>query len=536
MWMGGAPVVAAMMIAAGPAMADATAQETPAADENLLTTYQNPTDVRIADPFIYQEDGVYYMVGTTDNATGPGFDIYTSRDMTQWTRAGKCYTPTRESWGTQNFWAPEILKHDGKYYLHYTAFSRREDMRNILVARADNPLGPYEDYAGPLFPGESVIDSHIYFDKESDEYYIYATPEKVTPSRIVGATIAPDFKALSSSATLCLDAGYGWEDLWIEGPIVHRHKDVYYMLYSGGAWWETEYSLGYATAPSPLGPWAKSSTNPVLAPTGQMHGPGHNGLAWSPDGNELFVYYHVHAGYWTTRRVAAMDRIVFQPQVDGPDLLAIPGGPSHTPQPRPGGAPPARRAVSDEFDGDALNADQWRVHANYPEMWTVRDGTLQVTPHPEDFWREKSDGQNVFLQNAPDGDFDIMTSVTMDARRAQEQAFITLWQDEDNYVMLGATMQEDLRFVVMREIGAKNDGAVQANSLGWPVCLKMSKRGNEVTFFASRDGIVWEEVVRPRDITGMTVRSVGLGAASPGSTRNLVAMFDWFRVERVGVE
>jgi beta-xylosidase len=498
------------------------------------TTYTNPLNVPIADPFILREGDTYYMYGTTDYG-GPGFQVFTSPDLVRWTRAAFCYRPGTDSWGRHSFWAPEVIKNNGRYFLHYTSYSAREQRRNICVAVSDSPVGPFKDYAGPLFRDRSIIDSHIYHDTDTGKFYIYASPENEPPSRILGAELSPDFKSLLTTPVLCLKSEYGWEDLWIEGPIIEKHDGTLYMIFSGGAYWEAEYALGYATAKSPLGPWTKSSTNPILKKTRDVHGAGHNGLARSPDGNELFVVYHRHISDSSIDRVAALDRLRFDKATSGPDTLTAPGAPSSTPQPLPSGAKPLAFAAPDDFSAPKLNMDQWEIFSNNAENWSLEAGQLVIRAAPDDFWRTHDDGENVFLQRIPPdaGDFAIETSVTMNATRINEQAFLTLWSNADNYVTFAAIKQDQPRFVTTVESKGKADSSVAPNSLGRTVCLRVEKRGGTLTVFASPDGKTWQPAGRPADVTGMQFNRAGIGAWSPGTDLRTPARFDYFKVEKL---
>lgn len=526
--------IACITITAFSAVAETTATEPAAAAAAPLTTYTNPLNVPIADPFVLREGDTYYMYGTTDYG-GAGFLVFTSPDLVRWTRAGVCYRPKSGSWGSHHFWAPEVIKRDSTYYLHYTARNSSENRRNILIAKSDSPLGPFEDYAGPLFPDQSVIDSHIYHDEAADQYYIYASPENEPPSKILGAEFSPDFTRLLTTPTVCLLSDFGWEDLWIEAPIIHKHKDTLYMIYSGGAFWEADYALGYATAKSPLGPWTKSATNPLLKKTADVEGPGHNGLATSPDGSELFVIYHCHAGPWTINRMAAIDRLTFDTATSGPDVLRAPNAPTSTPQPLPAGAAPLKTIRSDEFTSAGLDLDQWEIFSNESRDWEVRDGQLVIRAGDADLWRGQLGGRNVFLQRLPEnlGDFAIETSLTMNARRPNEQAFLTLWQDMDNYVTFAASIQagRQPQFVTTVERWGKANASVAPNNLGWPVCLRIEKRGTTLKVYASDDGQTWHPAVRDQDISDRTFTHAGLGAWSPGIDNQTPAYFDWFRIE-----
>jgi arabinan endo-1,5-alpha-L-arabinosidase len=78
------------------------------------------TQVSIHDPAMAREGDTFYLF-----SSGPGITFYTSRDMTNWSLGGRVF-PGEPSWAksvTSRFdgreWAPDISRHDGKYYLYY---------------------------------------------------------------------------------------------------------------------------------------------------------------------------------------------------------------------------------------------------------------------------------------------------------------------------------------------------------------------------------------------------------------------------------
>src|SRR5690348_571481 len=94
-----------------------------------VDTYANPLDVLIADPFIYREGDTYYLYGT---AADDGLYVWTSHDLVNWRRNGYALKRTQSSWARRNFWAPELFKYRGKYYLHFTAQNANHDRRIVL--------------------------------------------------------------------------------------------------------------------------------------------------------------------------------------------------------------------------------------------------------------------------------------------------------------------------------------------------------------------------------------------------------------------
>src|SRR5215218_7013562 len=93
------------------------------ADDARVTTYANPLDVILADPFVLRQGDTYYLYGTTDAKLG--FRVFTSSNLIDWRERGFAFHKKRSDFGNRNFWAPEVFEHKGKFYLHYTASSRQ---------------------------------------------------------------------------------------------------------------------------------------------------------------------------------------------------------------------------------------------------------------------------------------------------------------------------------------------------------------------------------------------------------------------------
>ena len=134
----------------------------------------------IGDPFVLYDEasGKYYMY-----CTGGKFRCWSSDTFKSWTELGDAYTVTEKSFGTQNYWAPEVYKWNGAYYMVYSAARKVEGSlsstglrHSIGLAKADNPAGPFTDvYDHPLFaPDYSVIDASLLFDDDGKIYLYYA--------------------------------------------------------------------------------------------------------------------------------------------------------------------------------------------------------------------------------------------------------------------------------------------------------------------------------------------------------------------------
>jgi GH43 family beta-xylosidase len=86
---------------------------------------------------------------------------------------------------------------------------------------------------------------------------------------------------------------------WAEGSSTLKTygpdgRPIYYLTYSANNWETPQYGVGYATASSPLGPFTKSPTNPILSQDAAigMYSTGHGSFAVSPDESQLYYVHH----------------------------------------------------------------------------------------------------------------------------------------------------------------------------------------------------------------------------------------------------
>jgi GH43 family beta-xylosidase len=86
---------------------------------------------------------------------------------------------------------------------------------------------------------------------------------------------------------------------WAEGSSTLKTygpdgRPTYYLTYSANNWETPQYGVGYATASSPLGPFTKSPTNPILSQDASigMYSTGHGSFAVSPDERQLYYVHH----------------------------------------------------------------------------------------------------------------------------------------------------------------------------------------------------------------------------------------------------
>ena len=363
-----------------PAQAQST--QRPASDK---ATFSNPLPVQFGDPYVLFTQGKYYMYGT--GGADKGFAAYSSTDMVNWTKEGQVYfhdnkngwSDPKASWDGA-YWAPEVYEVRGKYYLFYSAqwtvnpTHEKENFR-IGVAVADKPTGPFIDLSSkPVFdPGYPIIDANVFFDTNGKAYLYYSRCcykhpvqsdvselarkkgwyNEIEESWVYGVELKPDFSGVIGQPVLLLrppaklsDKQAQWESLsvtaheanrrWTEGSVTFKKDNLYYIMYSANHFGGQHYAIGYATSASPLGPFKKSADNPILAKNidkgGVVTGTGHNSIAYSPDGKEMFCVYHGRTAKTGDERVVFIDRM----QVKNGRIII--SGPTTSPQKLPSGA------------------------------------------------------------------------------------------------------------------------------------------------------------------------------------------------------
>ncbi|MFC3199075.1 glycoside hydrolase family 43 protein [Parapedobacter deserti] len=265
---------------------------------------QEKRELFFADPTIYVEGGKYYLTGTGGSGKGAasGFAVLESNDLQTWappTRAdGQAHmilTKGDQAFGTEGFWAPQLLKEKDTYYLTYTANEQ------TVLAQSQTLLGPYrQQEVAPIDGSEKNIDSYIFKDDDG-KYYLYHVRFAngnylwVAEFDMGKGEIKPETLKKCFGQTEPWEATPAYESAPImEGPTVIKLKDKYYLFYSANHYRNIDYAVGYAVSDSPYGPWVKQKNSPIIhrSIVGE-HGAGHGDLFEGLDG-QLYYVYHVH--------------------------------------------------------------------------------------------------------------------------------------------------------------------------------------------------------------------------------------------------
>lgn len=241
------------------------------------------------------------------------FDCFSSPDLANWQKHERILDSQRIRWARRAMWAPSIIGKDGRYFLFFGANDIQTDNESggIGVAVSDSPSGPFEDYLEkPLIDkfvnGAQPIDQMVFRDDDGTDYLIYGGW-----SHCNIAKLKPDYTGF-----LPFEDGETFKEItpegYVEGPAMFRRKGKYYFMWSEGGWGGPNYSVAYAIAESPLGPFSRIGKilrqDPNVAT-----GAGHNSVIYDQVNNLWYAVYHRRPLGETDRdhRVVCIDRMEF---------------------------------------------------------------------------------------------------------------------------------------------------------------------------------------------------------------------------------
>lgn len=123
-------------------------------------------EINIRDPFVLVEDDTYYMYGTRAQNFGRfvgGVDVYTSKDLENWSEPVECFNSIEFDMNKDVVWAPEVHKYNNAYYMLVTL---TDGMRGTYALKSDSPLGPFKPHSdGKLTPTEwECLDGTLYIE------------------------------------------------------------------------------------------------------------------------------------------------------------------------------------------------------------------------------------------------------------------------------------------------------------------------------------------------------------------------------------
>ena len=286
-----------------------------------------------ADPFLLLHDGTYYLYCTTESSNDnndfntsigsyDGFFVYTSKDLINFKCEGLCLNK-EDVMGEKCFWAPEVTFYNNKFYMVYSS------EEHPAIAVSDSPLGPFKAIKMEWLRNNRSIDGHLFIDDDGTIYLYYVRLDN--GNQIFVAKMKDDLSGIEKEyENVLIKAENDWEvkDCEVaEGPFMLKHKGIYYLVYSANHTRSPYYAMGYATSTSPLGPFKKYKSNPILSQNEFLKGVGHNSFCLAKDNKTLICSYHCHNvnGEAFQPRLVCFDVANFESVENDIDILKING-------------------------------------------------------------------------------------------------------------------------------------------------------------------------------------------------------------------
>ena len=242
-------------------------------------------------------------------------DAFSSKDLVTWTKHPKVLDIKDISWAAFAIWAPATMHANGKYYLFFGANDIQSDKEygGIGVAVSDKPEGPFKDALGKPLIGEfhngaQPIDQFVFRDDDGQFYMYYGGWRHCNMAKlssdllsIVPFSDGTSFKEITP-------------EKYVEGPFMIKRNGKYYLMWSEGGWTGPDYSVAYAMADSPYGPFKR--VGKILQQDLKVAtGAGHHSVIHIPGTDDWIIVYHRRPLGETNgnHRETCMDQLIFNP-------------------------------------------------------------------------------------------------------------------------------------------------------------------------------------------------------------------------------
>lgn len=271
----------------------------------------------------------YYIYPTSDGFPGWGgsfFKVFSSKDLKAWKEEGVILDMKKDvAWANGNAWAPciEEKKIDGKYkyFFYYSANPVTNNGKQIGVAVADSPTGPFTDSGKPIITSSPAgsgqqIDVDVFTDPVSGKSFLYWGN-----GYMAGTELNDDMLSIKEETIRVLTPQGGTLQTYAyrEAPYVFYRKGIYYFLWSVDDTGSPNYHVAYGTSRSPLGPIEVAPQPVILSqnPEKGIYGPAHNSILQVPGKDKWFIVYHrINKEHLKddpgTHREVCIDRLEFE--------------------------------------------------------------------------------------------------------------------------------------------------------------------------------------------------------------------------------
>ncbi len=229
------------------------------------------SEICIRDPFVFVEDDVMYLIGTTPfgfyGLNGLGFLGFKSTDMVNFEGPYVLFNKPDDFWSDREYWAPELHKIDGKYYI-FASFKAEDKCRASHVLVSDTVFGEYKPLPNPITPGGWECLDATYYEENGKKYTVFCHEWlQCVDGEMVLAELTDDFCGIKGEPKILFKAT---DAKWVteftmdcfahggyitDGPFLYKLKSgKLLMLWS--SFGKDGYAMGMAVSSNGInGPW-----------------------------------------------------------------------------------------------------------------------------------------------------------------------------------------------------------------------------------------------------------------------------------------
>ncbi len=256
------------------------------------------SDIYMRDPFVFVEDGVCYLIGTTDiQAWGGkafGFLGYKSTDLMNFEGPYPLFKRDPSFWADENYWAPELHKIHGKYCI-LASFYKKGRHRASQVLISDSPFGKYVPSEKPFTPEEWDCLDATHYDERGQHYAVFCHEwVQCADGEVCLGELSDDLTSLKNVRVLFRGSEAPWAVAHDEGKGVIGYVTDGPFLFKGSqgrlcmiwsSFSKNGYALGVARSEGGIeGPW-KQEEEPLVSSGG-----GH-GMVFSFKGKRYLILH-----------------------------------------------------------------------------------------------------------------------------------------------------------------------------------------------------------------------------------------------------
>ena len=256
-------------------------------------------DIVVRDPFVFKEDDMYYLYASRHfkGDEYPCFVCFRSKDLENFEEPVVIFRGGNGFWGTKDYWAPELHKYNGKYYL-FASFKAENKARATHILVSDRPDGVFTPISeNPPTPSDWESLDGTLFIENGKPYMVFCHEWlQIDDGEICAVELSSDLThPVSEPVVLFRASSLKWirpivdknyntkpNSYVTDGPFLFKRNGKLNMIWS--TYSENGYSVVLSKANSLFDKWIHDDT-PLYSKNG-----GH-GMVFEKD-NSLKITFH----------------------------------------------------------------------------------------------------------------------------------------------------------------------------------------------------------------------------------------------------